>query len=116
MRGLPNRTSSAIASMICAHAIQRFHLQKMKAFAPPASVILRIEGVAKCRHCREPNDAIWTRQKETGRPLESTEVFIQAVEIVEVHVGAAVIDPGDRALPKVLRTVRGTHAFPEPRQ
>jgi len=31
---------------------------------------------------------------------ERSEVFIQEVEIVEVHVGAAVIDPGDRAVAK----------------
>jgi hypothetical protein len=40
------------------------------------------------------------------------EVFIQTVEIVEVHIGAAVIDP--RIVPpspKALRTVRGTRAF-----
>ena len=33
---------------------------------------------------------------------ERSEVFIQAVEIVEVHVGAAVIDPGDRTVTKGL--------------
>jgi hypothetical protein len=42
---------------------------------------------------------------------ERSEVFIQAVEIVEVHVGAAVIDPGDRAVTKSLAHRPGTRAF-----
>src|SRR5580693_7349314 len=33
---------------------------------------------------------------------ERSEVFIQAVEIVEVHVGAGVIDPWDRTVAKGL--------------
>jgi hypothetical protein len=56
MRGLPNRTSSAIISMICAHAIQCFHLQKMKLLRRLSD--FTIEGMAKDRHCREPNDPI----------------------------------------------------------
>ena len=39
-------------------------------------------------------------------------VAVSAVEIVEVDIGAAVINPGDRAAAaKGLHTVRGTRAF-----
>ena len=42
-----------------------------------------------------------------------SELFIQAVEIVEVYIGSAVIDPGDGTpvMAESLRTVRGTRAF-----
>ena len=47
---------------------------------------------------------------EIGAELdkERSEVFIQAVEIVEVHVGAGVIDPWDRTVTKKCFSINHT--------
>ena len=49
--------------------------------------------------CSMAIDTELGRIGEVGAELDETrpELFIQAVEIIEVHIGAAVIDPGDGA-------------------